>query len=151
MSPRNRDVDPKTPATEAPVFTSGQYLYVWRKAVAEWVDLVDTAARETNDRQFKTIRATLGRQLYRALPTSHRSVVDEAQAVFTAGPRQVSLLGVADTLPEDAQRFTLSDPNPILDGGCLLVASRLSYLYVLRWKLLLNCHRLIVKHSLLWY
>jgi hypothetical protein len=30
----------------------------------------------------------------------------------------VSLLGVADTLPDDAQRLTPSDPNPILDGGC---------------------------------
>jgi hypothetical protein len=71
-----RDVDPKTSTTESPILSSGQDLYVWRKAVSEWVDLVDTAAGEPNDRQFKTIRATLGRQLYRALPASHWSVVD---------------------------------------------------------------------------
>jgi hypothetical protein len=79
VSPWN-GLDPKTPATEVPVLTSGQDLYVWRNAVAEWVDLVDTAASEPNDRQFKTTRATLGRQLYRALPTSHRSVVYKAKA-----------------------------------------------------------------------
>jgi hypothetical protein len=55
-------------------------LYSWRKAVAEWVDLVTTAASQSSDRHFKTVRATLGLQLYRALSASHRSVVDEAQA-----------------------------------------------------------------------
>jgi hypothetical protein len=100
MSPWNRDVDPKTPATEAPVLTSGQDLYIWRKAVAEWVDLVDTAAREPNDRQFKTIRATLGRQLYRALPASHRSVVDEAQARGLVNYRQENQLRAVDELVE---------------------------------------------------
>jgi hypothetical protein len=78
--PGMRDVDPKTSTTEPPILSSGQDLYVWRKAVSECVDIVDTAARELNGRQFKTIRTTLGRQLYRALPAAHRSVVDWAQA-----------------------------------------------------------------------
>jgi hypothetical protein len=98
MSPWNRDIDPKTPATEPPVLTYGQDLYVWRKAVSEWIDLVDTAAREPNDRQFKTIRATLGRQLYRALPTSHRGVVDEAQARDLVSYRQENQLRAVDEL-----------------------------------------------------
>ncbi len=53
---------------------------------------------------------------------------------------------MTDTLPDDAQRLTPSDPNPILGGGCvnLLVALSLSFLYVSRWKLLLPYHRLTV-------
>jgi hypothetical protein len=41
---------------------------------------VHTAATQSEDRHFKTVNETLGRQLYRALSSSHRSIVDEAQA-----------------------------------------------------------------------
>jgi hypothetical protein len=66
--------------SEAHTLLSGQDLYIWRKAVAEWVDLVHTAATQSEDRHFQTVNATLGRQLYCALPSSHWIVVDEAQA-----------------------------------------------------------------------
>jgi hypothetical protein len=76
----SRDMDFKLQGSEAPSFSAGQDLYSWRKAVAEWVDMVTTAASQSSDCHFKTVRVTLGRQLYRALSASHRSVVDEAQA-----------------------------------------------------------------------
>jgi hypothetical protein len=70
----------KSQGSEAPTLMPGQDLYILRKAVAEWVDLVSTAAAHSHDHHFKTVNTTLGRQLYRALPASQRSIVDEAQA-----------------------------------------------------------------------
>jgi hypothetical protein len=58
----------------------GKDLYIWRKAVAEWVELVSTTAANSHDHRFKTVNATLERQLYRARPASQRSIVDESQA-----------------------------------------------------------------------
>jgi hypothetical protein len=39
--------------SEAPTLLPGQELYIWRKAVAEWVDLVHTAATQSEDRHFR--------------------------------------------------------------------------------------------------
>jgi hypothetical protein len=82
MGPAQNSAHDQSPSrgSEAPTLFPGQDLYIWRKAVAEWVDLVHTAATQSEDRHFKKVNATLGRQLYRALPSSHRSIVDEAQA-----------------------------------------------------------------------
>jgi hypothetical protein len=70
----------RSQGSEAPTLMPGQDLYIWRKAFAEWVDLVITAAAHSHDHPFKTVNATLGRQLCRALPKSQRSIFDEAQA-----------------------------------------------------------------------
>jgi hypothetical protein len=93
-----RDSDPRTRGSEAPTLVPYQDLYVWRKAVEEWVDLVTTAANQSSDRHFKTVRATMGRQLYRALPLSHRSVVDEAQARGIINFRQEDQLKAVEEL-----------------------------------------------------
>ena len=68
----------RSQGSEAPLLMPGQDLYIWRKAVAEWVDLVSTAAAHSHDNHFKTVNATLGIQLYRALPASQRSIIDVA-------------------------------------------------------------------------
>jgi hypothetical protein len=49
---------------KAPTLLPGQDLHIGRKAVAERVDLVSTAAAHSHDQHFKTVNATLGRQLY---------------------------------------------------------------------------------------
>ena len=57
-----------------------------------------TAAREPNECQFNTIRATLGRKLYCALSASHRSVVDEAQVRGIVNYKQENQLRAVDEL-----------------------------------------------------
>jgi hypothetical protein len=106
----NRDIEPKTPTAEALVLTPGQDLYVWRKAVAECVGLAGTAARKPNNRQFKTIRATIGCYLYRAIPTSYRIVVDEAQARGPVHYRQEDQLRAVGELVE----LTATDPPMVV-------------------------------------
>jgi hypothetical protein len=69
----------RSQGSEAPTLMPGQDLYIWRKAVAEWVDLVCTAAAHAHDRHFKTVNTTLERKLCRAQPVSQRRIVDEAQ------------------------------------------------------------------------
>ena len=66
--------------TDPPRFSANKDLHVWRKQVANWVDLVATAAEKGSDKLYKTVFATLGRQLYdRGLPQAQMSIVDEAQ------------------------------------------------------------------------
>jgi hypothetical protein len=105
-SPTPARHESRSQGSEAPVLIPGQDLYVWRKAVSEWVDLVNTAATESDDRHFKTVYATLGRQLYRALPSSHRSIVDEAQARGIIDFRQSNQL----TAVEEIVKLLATDP-----------------------------------------
>jgi hypothetical protein len=93
--------------SEAPTIFPGHDLYIWRKAVAECVDLVHTAATQSEDRHFKTVNATLGRQLYRALPSSHRSIVDKAQARGIINFRQSNQL----TEVEEIVKLLVTDPH----------------------------------------
>ena len=61
-------------------FNTTNDLYLWRKQVSNWVDLIATAAEKGSDKLFQTIFATLGRQLYdRGLPQAQMIIVDEAQ------------------------------------------------------------------------
>jgi hypothetical protein len=96
----------RSQGSEAPTLMPGQDLYIWRKAVAEWVDLVSTAAAHSHDRHFKTVNATLGRQLYRALPASQRSIVDEAQARGAINFRQEDQLKAV----EEIVKLLATDP-----------------------------------------
>jgi len=52
----------------------------WHTKVVRWVDLIKTAAEKENDRHYKTVWATLGRWLYRGLPSAQQSILDEANA-----------------------------------------------------------------------
>jgi hypothetical protein len=92
--------------SEAHTLLLGQDLYIWRKSVAEWVDLVHTAATQSEDRHCKTVNATLGRQLYRGLPSSHRRIVDEAQARGIVDFRQSNQL----TAVEEIVKLLATDP-----------------------------------------
>ena len=66
--------------TDPPRFSANKDVHVWRKQGANWVDLVATAAEKGSDNLYKTVFATLGRQLYdRGLPQTQMSIVDEAQ------------------------------------------------------------------------
>ena len=66
--------------TDPPRFSANKDLDVWRKQVANLVDLVATAAEKESDNLYKTVFDTLARQLYdRGLPQSQMSIVDEAQ------------------------------------------------------------------------
>jgi hypothetical protein len=98
--------DSRSQGSEAPTLMPGQDLYIWRKAVAEWVDLVSTAAAHSHDHHFKTVNATLGRQLYRALPASQRSIVDEAQARGAINFRQENQLKAV----EEIVKLLATDP-----------------------------------------
>jgi hypothetical protein len=89
--------DSRSQGSGAPALMPGQDLYIWRKA-AEWVDLVSTAAAQSHDHHFKTVNATLGRQLYRALPASQRSIVDEAQARRAINFRQENQLKAVEKI-----------------------------------------------------
>ena len=63
-------------STDSPRFSANKYLHVWRKQVANWVDLVATAAEKRSDNLYKTVFATLGRQLYdRGLPQAQMRIV----------------------------------------------------------------------------
>jgi hypothetical protein len=108
MCPAQNSAHDQSPSrgSEAPTLFPGQDLYIWRKAVAEWVDLVHTAATQSEDRHFKTVNATLGQQLYRALPSSHRSIVDEAQARGIIDFRQSNQL----TAVEEIVKILATDP-----------------------------------------
>ena len=65
---------------DPPLFDPDQDLQVWRKRVAAWVDLISTAAEKGSDKLYKTIFATLARQLYdRGLRQAQKSIVEEAQ------------------------------------------------------------------------
>ena len=66
--------------TDPPSFNTTKDVYVWRKQVANWVDLIATAAEKGSDKLYQTIFATLGRQLYdRCLPLAQMSIADDAQ------------------------------------------------------------------------
>jgi hypothetical protein len=97
----------RSQGSETPTLMPGQDLYIWRKAVAEWVDLVSTAAAHSHDHHFKTVNSTLGRQLYRALPTSQRSIVDEAQARGAINFRQENQLKAV----EEIVKLLATDPR----------------------------------------
>jgi hypothetical protein len=92
--------------SEAPTLMTGKDLYIWRKAVAEWVDLISTAAAHSHDHHFRTVNATLGRQLYRALPTSQRSIFDKAQARGVINSRQENQLNAV----EEVVKLLATDP-----------------------------------------
>ena len=98
--------DSRSQGSEAPTLMPGQDLYIWRKAVAEWVDLVSTAAAHSHDHHFKTVNATLGRQLYRAPSASQRSIVDEAQARGAINFRQENQLKAV----EEIVKLLATDP-----------------------------------------
>lgn len=64
-------------------------LQKWRRKVAPWVDMIRSAAERGTDRVYKTVFATLGRQLSeRGLPSAQQLVVDESQAAKTIYFRQ---------------------------------------------------------------
>jgi hypothetical protein len=98
--------DSKSQGIEAPTLMPGRDLYIWRKAVAEWVDLVSTSAAHSHDHYFKAVNATLGRQLYRALPASQPSIVDEAQARGAINFRQENQLKAV----EEIVKLLATDP-----------------------------------------
>jgi hypothetical protein len=98
MGPEPTAARNESRSQEAPTLMPGQDLYIWRKAVAEWVDLVSTAAAHSHDHHLKTVNATVGRQLYRALPTSQRSIVDEAQARGATNFRQENQLRAVEKI-----------------------------------------------------
>jgi hypothetical protein len=94
-------MDPRPQSSEVLILVPHLDLYVWRMTVDELVDLVTTAAYHSADRHFKTIRATMGRKLYRAPPLSHRSVLDEAQARDINKFRQDDQEEIVRLLPTD--------------------------------------------------
>ncbi len=56
--------------------------YVWRKDIANWVDLIKVGAEKGEDKLYKTVFATLGRHLYsRGIPHDQKSIVDHAQEI----------------------------------------------------------------------
>jgi hypothetical protein len=91
---------------EAPTLMPGQDPYIWRKAVADWVNLVSTAAAHSHDHHCKPLNATLGRHLYRALPASQRKIVDKAQARSAIYFRQENQLEAV----EEIVKLLVTDP-----------------------------------------
>ncbi len=67
---------------DPPMFSPNKDQYIWRKDIANWVDLIKVGAEEGEDKLYKTIFKTLGRQLYsRGLPQAQKSIVDHAQEI----------------------------------------------------------------------
>lgn len=67
---------------DPPMFSPNNDLYIWRKDIANWVDLIKVGAEEGEDKLYKTVFKTLGRQLYsRGLPQAQKSIVDHAQEI----------------------------------------------------------------------
>ncbi len=67
---------------DPPMFSPDKDYYSWRKDVANWVELIKVGAEEGEDKLYKTVYKTVGRQLYcRGLPQAQKSVVDHAQEV----------------------------------------------------------------------
>lgn len=60
------------------MFAPDQDLYAWRKKVATWADFIKYGADKGEDRQIKTIWATLAQNLYESLPDEQRMVIDHA-------------------------------------------------------------------------
>lgn len=74
---------------DPPYFRPDGDLQEWRRKVVRWVDLIKSAAEKGTDRTYKTVYATLGRQLYdRGLPSAQQSILDEAQAKMTINFKQ---------------------------------------------------------------
>lgn len=63
MSP-GKDLERRMGMIPPPVFEPDQGLLVWRKKVASWVALIETAAKKGEDKLYKTVFYTLGRQSY---------------------------------------------------------------------------------------
>jgi hypothetical protein len=89
-------IESSSQGSEALTLMPDQDLYICRKAVAECIDLVSTAAALSHDHHFMTVKATLGRQLYRVLPASQLSIVNEAQARGAINYRQENQLKAAE-------------------------------------------------------
>ena len=66
----------------APVFDPDQDLQVWRERVTDWVDLISAAAEKGSDKLYKTIYATIARQLY-------EQGLCQAQKALSMKPRSV--------------------------------------------------------------
>ncbi len=49
---------------DPPMFSPDKDHYVWRKDIANWVDLIEVGAEKGEDKLYKTVFATLGRHLY---------------------------------------------------------------------------------------
>jgi hypothetical protein len=96
----------RSQGSEAQTLRPGQDLYIWGKAVAEWVDLVSTASAHSHDHHFKTVNATLGRMHYRALPASQRSIIDEAYSRGATNFRQENKLKAV----EEIVKLLATDP-----------------------------------------
>ncbi len=62
------------------MFSPQDDMSTWRREVANWVDLITAGADNGEDKLYKTVKATLGTQLYnRGLPRAQKSMVDYAQ------------------------------------------------------------------------
>ncbi len=65
---------------DPPMFSPQDDMSTWRREVANWVDLITAGADNGEDKLYKTVKATLGTQLYnRGLPRAQKSMVDYAQ------------------------------------------------------------------------
>lgn len=63
-----------------PVFEPDQDLLTWRKKIASSVDLTSAAAKKGDDKLYRIVSHTLGRQTYdRDLHQVQRGIVDNAQ------------------------------------------------------------------------
>ncbi|CAN8076865.1 unnamed protein product [Agarophyton chilense] len=64
-----------------PIFSASTSVFQWRKLLQNGADLFYTAAEKGTDKAYKTVFATLGRQLYDCgWSTPQQCIVDEAQA-----------------------------------------------------------------------
>lgn len=65
---------------DKPIFEPDADLLAWKKKVASTVGLNSSAADEGHEKLYKTVSATIARQLYdKVLRQNQKSVMDEAQ------------------------------------------------------------------------
>ena len=70
----------KERGTDPPLYSPEKDSYIWRKNVAQWVDLIVSAADQGQDKHYQTVFITLARQLFRkGLPEAQQNIVEEAQ------------------------------------------------------------------------
>ncbi len=64
------------------MFLSREENYFWRQFIANWVDLIKVGADQGEDKPYKTVFKTIGRQLYTCgLPQTQRSIVEHASEI----------------------------------------------------------------------
>ncbi len=67
---------------DPPMFSPNKDQYIWRKNIANWVDLIKVGAEEGEEKLYKTVFKTLGRQLSPAgCRKRQKSIVDHAQEI----------------------------------------------------------------------